>query len=901
MKKLSRLLLETVSWSLFFGGTAYAGPLIAAVAGFATFLGSGTVFASIVQLAIGTALKIGIGLLQRAMNGKDKQHQPGIKTEIQVGGDNPLSFIVGNYATAGQLEYVNTGGSADDGDTPNAYMSFVVSLSDLPVTGFTNTVWIDGQKCTISARDDVLGRGLAVDEYRADNGDEHVWIKFYDGTQTVADPYMRSKFGGDADRPYTSDMVGTGIAYAVVTCRYWRKLFNGIPQFRFEVKGIPLYNPAKDTTNGGSGLHRWNDPTTWEYTENNAVVIYNLARGIYYNGTWIYGGQNLPQPLLPSASFIAAINECNVDIALNAGGTEKQYRCGYEITVDQQPLDAIEGFLDGCSGRMVEVGGYYKLNVGAPPASVYSFTDADIVATEDLSLDPFPGLEATYNGAHASYPEPGEAWAVKDAPPYINPTLEAEDEGRRLLASLTFSTTPYNTQVQRLVRAAVEANRRFRRHVVPLPPETWLLEPGDVVSWTSTREGYANKKFLISAMTGKPGMIQIVSLQEIDPADYDWTPATDEQPYSIGYVGSLLPQPQQMVGWSVGPASFYDAAASARRPSIVVGYSATQDDVRAVEIQVRLASDQSAVFDGEIPYPTPDPATLAANVVLNGVFLPNSIYEVRGKFVPFTGRETVFSDWLSVLTPNVRLGDLDVYLPGMVADINNQIFPINVNVRDLIDEKRKIALKAMEQDSGNYSDKQYLLTQITATYQGLTADYQSAILVAAGPGSVIVQRLDTLEATIPNLATAAALSSLSTTVTTQGGQITANADAITALNSVVGGNIATTLFRATAEATEAGALATIGLSVSASAGGAPSTAAITLSALAGGISRVGILADQFFIKAPGYTEQPFVFSGGVARLNVLNAGTIRAGLLTSPDGSSFVIDLTNGFFSVQVS
>ncbi len=887
MKKLARLTFETLSWLFFFGGVAHAGPLALAITSFSAFLGGSTVFGQLILAGILTAAKIGLGLLQRAS--QEKQRAPGIKGDLAVGGDNPLSFIAGFYATAGQLEYGNTWGGNDD--TPNAWLVQVISVSDLPVSGTTSTIWVNGQKCTISADLDPDGKGYGVTEFKRDDN-YYLFVKFYDGTQTTYDPYLMDAFGADPDRPWKIDMIARGMAYFIVSAYSDRKFFNGFPKFRFEINGISLYNPAKDSTNGGSGLHRWNDQSTWEPSSNNAVIVYNITRGVYYGSQWIFGGQNLPALMLPAASWIAAINECDVAISLAAGGTEPQYRSGYEITTDQQPLDIIDLFLDGCSGHMAEIGGYYKIQAGAPGASVYSFTDADIMATEDLNLDPFPGLEATNNGAHARYPEPLEAWSVKDAPVYIRTDYESDDGGRRLLANLTFSTTPYNTQVQRLIKAAVEANRRFRRHVVPLPPEAWLLEPNDVVSWTSTREGYTNKKFQITAISGKQGLIQIVSLQEIDTTDYNWVPGTDEKTYTIGYVGGIFPPVQAMVGWSVAPATFNDTSTAARRPSIQVSFAANVTDVRSIRVQVRLASSQALVFDSEIPYGDIDPLIISRSIVLNGTFLPNENYEARGMFVPYSGRDTSFSSWLAVTTPNVRLGDNDVYLPGMVADINAQIFPINTNVRDLIDQKRAIALKAMEQDSGNYQDKQYVLQRIQSQYGQVTAEYNSSILVATGPGSAIVQRLDTLEATIPGLATAAALNSLSVTVGVQGGQITANADAITALNVSVGNFSATGLFRTTVEATEAGALATIGLSVSATGGGATSSASIILSALAGGISRVGILADQFFIKSGANSENPFVFSGGVARLNVANIGTITAGILQSADGK-VVFNLTN--------
>jgi hypothetical protein len=45
-----------------------------------------------------------------------------------------------------------------------------------------------------------------------------------------------------------------------------------------------MLRPALDSTvAGGSGSHRWNDPSTWEWSDNPAVCRYNWVRGIYAN------------------------------------------------------------------------------------------------------------------------------------------------------------------------------------------------------------------------------------------------------------------------------------------------------------------------------------------------------------------------------------------------------------------------------------------------------------------------------------------------------------------------------------------------------------------------------------------------------------------------------------------
>ena len=82
---------------------------------------------------------------------------------------------------------------------------------------------------------------------------------------------------------------------------------------KFALSGIPLYDPTQDDTNGGSGSHRYSDPTTWggDGDQLPAVQAYNLLRGIRYKGAWLYGLQAMTgQARLPAANWNAQINKC---------------------------------------------------------------------------------------------------------------------------------------------------------------------------------------------------------------------------------------------------------------------------------------------------------------------------------------------------------------------------------------------------------------------------------------------------------------------------------------------------------------------------------------------------------------------------------------------------------------
>src|SRR5690606_19177867 len=136
--------------------------------------------------------------------------------------------------------------------------------------------------------------------------DAQIWIKLYKGTMDqVADPGLIAN-ANPAGR-WTADHRGAGVAYAVVTNYLNREKLSQPWQAFFEIEGAPLYDWRKDSSIGGSGAHRWNDPSTWEFSENTAVQAYNLERG-FWNGTELMVGKGVSPARLPLAEWTLAAN-----------------------------------------------------------------------------------------------------------------------------------------------------------------------------------------------------------------------------------------------------------------------------------------------------------------------------------------------------------------------------------------------------------------------------------------------------------------------------------------------------------------------------------------------------------------------------------------------------------------
>ncbi|MGB6080206.1 MAG: phage tail protein [Xanthobacteraceae bacterium] len=630
-------------------------PLFTAIG--AALFGAGTFLAGATAFALQMAAGVGLNLIAAAIKGKPTQEKVGIQGKLAGGGDVPRSLILGEYNTAGSLVYRNTWGQ--NGETPNAYYVEVRALGDLPDGGNVD-VWVDGEKVTLVAGTYGLTSTKHI-KYGTKWGDlQHLWFQFYDGAQTAADSRLVSWFGGSV-RPWGSDRIGNGVPYVIITAlrddlETENPLFNGFPNCKFTRGSVPLYDPSKDNTVGGSGSHRYDDPSTWGGDGDNlpAVQIYNILRGFTYNGQWLYGLQTANPAILPPASWIAAINKCRA-LVDGPDGPEAQYRAGIQINVNVAPADAIEALLKTCNGRLTEVGGVYTIHVGEPDTPVLSFSDADILSTEEQIYNPFRTLADSINGVVAKYPEPLEGWNVKTSPATKNPAQIIRDGSRELFADVDLSACPYHGQVQRLLKSSMLEALRERRHTIVLPPWAQVLEPGDIVQWSSERNGYEEKWFRIDGMAYKANLDVILQITEVDPSDYDWHQDADYVPPVFAPMEIIRPAPQPIVSFDAEGIIEYDELGFPRRGGALLTWDGSKTDITGVSYEIATAADDADIVLRE----RTDDAQRGAIKVWSQVFVPGRGYFARGRYIPSSPRDTTFSDWRPFIVPDVKYGLAD--------------------------------------------------------------------------------------------------------------------------------------------------------------------------------------------------------------------------------------------------
>lgn len=625
-------------------------PVGAAIAaGFSAFTGSAA-FAFATQTVVGR-LMVSVAtsaLLQAIAAPRRSGRAPvGFGSSVTLrGGTNPARFPLGRCMTAGQhVCPPMTHGAA--GKTPNAYMTYVILLSNVAGAALEQVI-INDQPVTLGATPHPSYGQPVQGDFAG-----YAWVKYYSGSQTVADPYLLGTYGSYPERPWSSAMIGRGLCYAILTFRISSEVWagGGHPRVKFVMGGIPLYDIRKDSTAGGSGAHRWNNRATWEPSNNPFVQIYNIKRGITLADGDVWGGE-MPVTALDTASYVAAMNECDRAVAKSGGGTEPQFRSGIEVTVDRQPTEYVREILAGASGQVADIGGLWKARAGGPGVPVFYFDDGDVIVSKPEEFKPFPGLEKSFNAITASYPEPANGWEPKDAPARYNAAWETEDQGRRRVAHLELPAVPWPDQVQRVMKAYIEEERRFRRHALTLPPAAAILEPLDAVGWTSTTNGYVSKVFEVNEVADDlRTCLQRAALRERDPADYDY-PSNMFLPSSIASSAPVRPAAQAVPAWTVAGISIADATGAARVPALRLSWDGTdQDDVTGLEWEVRLSSSLAVVARGSTQSVASGQITVTSGIV------GATGYQARGRFI--APRETLWSNWVGATTPNIGITNAD--------------------------------------------------------------------------------------------------------------------------------------------------------------------------------------------------------------------------------------------------
>jgi hypothetical protein len=703
----------------------------------ATAIGLGATAASVISAGLALAAQFALSYFtrQKQKGGQAREKRVAISGSIQFGADVPAWTVYGTTALVGHRVYYGYWGTGDE------YNAEVFVLANGRCEGLVNKVFFYGQEHTL------VSATVLDDEdehWKVDGFGDLISIRFYAGR---SDQAVDSKLVTDTaslDNNWKSTSTLTGMAYVVVERKFdVDKFSDGRPEFKFVLKGLRCYDWRKDTTvSGGSGSHRVDDPSTWEYTSNPAICRANYElglKGLESDRAIIGIGKSFNE--LHLASYTAAANACDVDRTKNAR-TFKTYQIGMIVDSEEDFTEVLRDFDDSMAGYSFNASGLSGVIAGYAQTPAFTITDNDIRMDASKTRRNRRPTTELYNHLGGSFTSPESFYNPE---PLTVVTVAGDVTADKRLKSLSYDFTQVNDPdvAQYLLNIRYRQMRLGGFAKLPVTNRlAFQVEGGDWVT-------YDSKTWIV--MGRKPDADgYVLELAETASSVYSETGIA---------VGPVVTAPSAPVFFEQSTVSnlavqAYVVSGAADQPGIKVSWDAVTDPrVDAVIIEYRIVGEtevqrvrDDSPGDGEIVI-----------APLN----PSSDYEVRATIATTPGRPATFTPWTSVTTSAVTFG---------LIDSSVSLAKLNLDVQGILAEQNRLradvlamADAVLDSTSAGTSIEMIERYQQGQRLQALVAQSEgrSSALVAteqqvrADADSALASDLTALEATVNDDVTAA--------------------------------------------------------------------------------------------------------------------------------------------------
>lgn len=614
---------------------AQADPISIAILGVGASATAVSVTTFLLTTVAGAAISFGLGALQKALSPKPKAGDAlsGLETTVQIGGDIARQINCGIVAAKGQLVYHNTYGANNEG-----YQQIYV-LSDWISDGLEG-LFIDGKKVTLNLSASVGG----VYHYNVSEHPGLMLLRFYNGTHTEADPTLISTAKPPGKYAATDKLIG--LTHVVVEYYYAKDvpLFEtGIPKLTFEMRGAKLYDPRRDSTvPGGSGAHRWTDLTTWEFTQNPAIMTYNFMRGFYRNGEKLMG-MGIPAGRILYDTVFAAANVCDETVTLDEGGSESRYRAAIMLTADEGVTygQTLEVLLSTFAGYLYDYSGYYYVQAGAGYTAAATITDAELVVGSTVTYAAKRSRAELVNRLHGQFLSAATDYQPASYTPQISASGVSAD-GEELGRSLDLMSVPSQFQAERIAQIRLRESRRQATASITLGFHRQNLQAGDWITWNSARFG--NKTWRIQSRAVDPTTRRVLlELAEIDANVFSWSTADegDRVPPNVNLSPAALAT--TVSAFAIAAVSLSDPAGNLIPGLKFTWVPVTDPTIDAVIIEYRKVGTTTP--SKAVDYSPQDGIMQVTDGVVGG-----TAYEARATISTTPPRVTTWTGWVSTTT-----------------------------------------------------------------------------------------------------------------------------------------------------------------------------------------------------------------------------------------------------------
>lgn len=406
------------------------------------------------------------------------------------------------------------------------------------------------------------------------------------------------------------------------------KISTGIPSRITQVgEGALVYDPRQDTTNGGSGLHRPDDRTTWQYYDGVDYLGENpVLMGLWYLLGWTEAGKDkIGMFINPNNvdfdSFAAMANVCEEIV-----DSKRRYFGGGIEIADGNHARFLNTLETSFGLKILKTsGGIYKAWIPHNDlVSAATITEADIIGPVKYT----PGkLEGLKNIGRGQFTDPNALYQLRQLPE-VRETAYVTEDGRDRVYERDL---PFITDAdvgQRVLRYHVRRTRYQDIWQVPVRLNFLGYEIFDVVTLNCTETANVNVLVRIMRKDVSPDGVIVFTCIEEHASIYDdstppvaMPPITSAPGYDPGY--------QFTVANLVATAGSIAGTGSASQDVLIVTWDNPGAAVRRSEVEYRKSGTTNWIKGA------------AARVddtayIITGV-LAAVLYEVRVRHISISG------------------------------------------------------------------------------------------------------------------------------------------------------------------------------------------------------------------------------------------------------------------------
>lgn len=416
---------------------------VSAVVGIISAIGAGVAYgfaASVVMT--GFAVGFGLSALSKALAPKvDLGAQIRGTTVTTRDSAGSRKIVYGKMRVGGNVVFIHHAGA------DNKYLYLVVAFATHEIESYEE-IWFNDNK--------IWENGSFVSDWGT-----YVTIDRKYGTATQG---ASTALVNDVTA-WTNDHKLSGIAYISFRLEWDQDKFpQGVPNITSVIKGKKVYDPRLDSTvSYGSGSHRSNDESTWEYSANSALCTRDyLVDEKYGLGedastidlTAIKTAADLSDELIADASQkivpntmvngtfyeiveLGTFNYTAVGASSNTVGVRftasnvgsvfgsgyvtavfhKRYECNGRLETANQIKSNIEQILGSMGGRVIYSGGKYHIQGAEYRAPTFSFDESQIISS--IKTQTKQSRRSLYNSVKGTFVSAEKDFKVLDYPAQI--------------------------------------------------------------------------------------------------------------------------------------------------------------------------------------------------------------------------------------------------------------------------------------------------------------------------------------------------------------------------------------------------------------------------------------------------------------------------------------------------